>query len=257
MGLMSLFGRGPLSEKRIAKISKLACNPYAQPDVRMREMHRLIQDGSPAALRGLIKRFSTNASGHIADEDEKKFLEDALVDIGEEALGPLLEYIKSDKQLTYAMRAYKRIAGSARAVEAFALVLQYHGPEDHRALEAKLQLVLQLAEDLSDARVLPALVPFLLDHSDDVRWAVLELLEKAADGRLITPEVQTEIGRVLGEIVTGTEASTRILRRTAELLSTREWPVGGEREALPSVIDDEYFLDKKRFVRRRVKKAGP
>ena len=68
MGLMDFFG-GPLSEKKIEKISKLASNPFAQPDIRMREMMRLLSDGGPGALRGVIKRFAANANGAIADED--------------------------------------------------------------------------------------------------------------------------------------------------------------------------------------------
>src|SRR6478609_7318824 len=100
MGLLSFFGKGPLSDKRIAKVAKLASNPFAQPDVRMREMQRLIDDGSDAALRGVLKRFAANAQGHIADEDEKKWLEDALVAHGDDALGPLRDYIATEEKLT-------------------------------------------------------------------------------------------------------------------------------------------------------------
>lgn len=67
MGLLSIFGKGPLSDKRIDRISKLAANAFAQPDVRMREMQRLLDDGTPAAIKGVLRRFAANAQGHIAD----------------------------------------------------------------------------------------------------------------------------------------------------------------------------------------------
>lgn len=256
MSLLGIFGKGPLSEKKITKISKLACNPYAQPDVRMREMNRLLSDGSPAALRGVLRRFASNASGQIADEDEKKYLEDALVDMGEVSLAPLKEYIRTEQQLTYALRAYKRIAGADAAVATFIEALEHHGPDDHRALDAKLQLVWQLAEDLEDPRVLPALVPFLDDFSDDVRWAVLDIIERAADEGRLTDELKAKVTQSLGEVVTGEDASLRIMGRTAEILAEREWNIPGEAESLHSHLEEDYFLDKKRFVRRRAKKGA-
>ena len=91
MGLMSLLGKGPMSPKKIDKVAKLASNPFAQPDVRMREMQRLIEDGSDAALRGLLKRFSVNANGAIADEDEKEAFEAVLALADPELNGYLLQ----------------------------------------------------------------------------------------------------------------------------------------------------------------------
>ncbi|MEZ4271452.1 MAG: hypothetical protein R3C68_08485 [Myxococcota bacterium] len=178
MGFLGLFGSHPLPDKKISKISKLACNPYAQPDVRMREMQRLLNDGSTKAMRGVLKRFAANASGHIADEDEKKWLEDALVEKGEDALESVRAYIYEEKQLTYALRVYHRLTDHQEAVRFFIEVLERYGPDDHQSAEAKLQLVWQLSEHLNDSRVLPVLVTFLSDHSDDICWAVMDLLER-------------------------------------------------------------------------------
>ncbi len=254
MGLLGLFGKGPLSERKIDKMAKLAANPFAQPDVRMRELNRLMNDGSPAAIRGALKRFAANAQGHIADEDEKKWLEDALVDEGEAALAPLRSYIKEEKQLTYALRAYRRIAGDAEAVRYFLEVLAFFGPDDYRSSEAKLQLVLQLADGLEeDPRVLPALVPFLLDHSDDVRWAVLDLIEKRADSGKLPPELVSAASSELGKLVADDDVGPRIARRAAEVLCAREWPAGTEAEDVATGLQETFFLDKKKFVRRRAK----
>jgi hypothetical protein len=256
MGLFSLFGKGPLSEKRIAKVSKLAANPFAQPDVRMREMSRLMQDGSEGALRGVLRRFAANAQGHIADEDEKKWLEDALVAHGDDALGPLRDYIATEEKLTYALRAYRRIAGEVNGVGYFLEVLRRYGPDDYRSSEAKLQLLWQLSETLQDERVVPALAPFLLDHSDDVRWAVMDLMERAADSGLMSPELHGRMVAEMAKLVTQADVSPRISRRAAELLAAREWALpSGTPEVLAAGLGDAFFLDKKRFVRRRTKKG--
>jgi hypothetical protein len=253
MGFLGLFG-GNMSDRRIDKSAKLAANPFAQPDVRMREMQRLLADGSPAALRGVLKRFTANASGHIADEDEKKWLENALVDTGEDALEPLRGFIKSEEKLTYALHAYERIAGAAEAVRFYLEVMNAYGPDDHRSSEAKLQLVHALAEHLDDPRVLEGLVPFVLDHADEVRTAVLEIIDSAADKGLMKDTLLTALCEPFGALVCDATVGPRVQRRAAELLEKRAWAVGGQAEELASLINDVYFLDKKRFVRKRVKR---
>ena len=254
MGLLSLFGKSPLSEKKITKVAKLAANPFAQPDVRMREMQRLVEDGSDAALRGVLRRFAANAQGHIADEDEKKWLEDALAKCGDGALAPLQDYIKTESKLTYALRALARIAGDDAAIDFFIDVLRLYGPDDHRSTEAKLQIIWQLAEHLEDPRVFSALVPFLRDHSDDVRWAVLDLLERVTEQAPL-PEAAQDILGHMSYLVCDREVSPRIAKRAAELLAAREWALPGDHGALAQILEETFFLDKKHFVRRRVPKS--
>ncbi len=253
MTLFGLFGKQPLSAKKIEKIAKLAANSYAQPDVRMKEMQKLMDDASPAALRGVLKRFAANASGAIADEDEKKWLEDELVACGQAAVEPLREYIKSKEQLTYTLRAYRRICGNDEAVRFFGEVLHSYGPDDHRSGEAKLQLVWQLGESLEVEGVLPTLIPFLSDHSDDVRWAVLDLVERAADRKLLSDALRERVCLELAGLVSVDDVGPRIQQRAADLLATRQWQIPGNNENLATMLDETYFLDKKRFVRRRAK----
>lgn len=255
MGLLGLFSKGPLSERKIAKVAKLAANPFAQPDVRMREMQRLVDDGSAQALRGVLRRFAANAQGHIADEDEKKWLEDALVQRGESALGPLRDYIRQEDKLTYALRAFRRIAGEAEAIRFFLEVLKVYGPEDYRSSEAKLQFIWQLSESLAEDRVLPELTAFLQDHSDDVRWAVLDLIERAADKNILSDADQQQVRTTMRHLVTDPEVSPRIARRSADLLANREWRLPDGSEALAGVLEEDFFIDKKRYVRRRNKKG--
>ena len=256
MGLLDFFGKRPLSEAKIAKIAKLAANPYAQSDVRMREMERLLIDGSPAALGGVLKRFAANANGHIADEDEKKWLENQLVNMGRDAVEPLRSFIRNEDKLTYALRAYRRLNGPEEAVRFFIEVLEHYGPEDYRSGEAKLQVVWQLAENIEDARVLPALIPFLRDHSDDIAWAVMDLLEKGLTKNLVNDELRRAAATSFGEMVIESSIGPRIQRRAAEFLCAHEWPIESDATELATFLDEEYFLDKKKFVRRRARARG-
>jgi hypothetical protein len=248
-----LFG-GSLSQKRIDKVAKLASNPYAQPDVRMKELGRLLEDGSPEALRGALRRFASNASGAIADEDEKKFLEDAIVERGEEAVAPLCDYVRGEKQLTYALRAYRRIRGDADALAFFCDVLGGYGPDDYRSTDIKVQLLAAIDELGGSGKVWDILTLFLRDHSDEVSWMVMAMIERRVANGDFPPERHPEVADALADALGG--GGVRILRRAAQLLEKFEWSLPASHAQLPADLLDEYFLDKKRFLRRRVGAGG-
>ena len=257
MGLMDFLGYGPMSEKRISKCVKLATNKFAQPDVRVRELERLMDDGSTEAILGALKRFSVNSDGAIADEEEKKWLEDEVVEkCGESAVAPLEKYIRSEKQLTYALRAYRRLSTESNSVQMFIAALLGHGPDAYRQGDAKLQLVLQLSEYVEDSLVLPTLAPFVLDHSDDVRWAVMDVLEVGIEKRIVSDEVKSLYLGHFRDVVFDSATGPRIVRRVVEFLSSHEWALGATIEELPSLLEDAYFLDKKGYLRKRAGRSS-
>lgn len=252
MGLRQLLGLGgPLSARRIEKSSKLAANPFAQPEVRTREMQRLLQDESPQALRGVLRRFSSNAQGHIADEEEKRWLSDALAEVGEHAQAPLEDYIRSEDKLTYALGTYRRIVGTEGAVRFFCLVLREIGPSDYRRIEAKLQLVLELSETACTDEVARTLTEHLHDHSDDVRWSVLEWAEREATRSDLSTAVRAQLAQHLGQLVCEAQVSMRIASRAAQMLSNLAWQLPEGVGTLNPALAETFFLDKKQLVRPR------
>lgn len=252
MGLRQFLGLGgPLSARRIEKSAKLAANPFAQPDVRSREMQRLLKDESPQALRGVLKRFSANAQGHIADEEEKRWLSDALAEVGEHAQAPLEDYIRTEDKLTYALGTYRRIVGAEGAVRFFCLVLREIGPADYRRIEAKLQLVLELSEQDATEEVARTLTEHLHDHSDDVRWSVLEWAEALGKRDDLSEAVRGQLARHLGQLVCEPQVSMRIAQRAAQMLSNLAWQLPAEVGTLNPALENSFFLDKKHHVRPR------
>ena len=252
MGLFDIFRRKPLSAAKIGKVAKLAANPFAQPEVRMREMQRLLDDGSDAALRGVLKRFAHNAQGHIADEEEKNWLVEALVEKGEAARQPLRHYIETESKLTYALRAYAKLAPQTAAHDLL-VVLDQYGPSDHRALEAKLQLVAELHQAaLQREDVMLRLLPYLQDHGDDVQFALVELLASVPPDT-ITPQLQQAAVPQLQALLADPQTSARIARRAAQYISEIGWALDPQHSmGLHALLADTFFIDKKGFVRRRV-----
>ena len=250
------FWRRPLTDAKIAKLASLAANPFAQPEVRVQKMERLLEDGSEAALRGVLQRFAANAQGQIADEEEKQWLITALVNKGEAAVTPLEDYIRGEAKLTFALAAYAKVVGDARAAGFFAAQLRRLGPDDHRSIEAKQQLLAAWVERVPAADILAELAPFLQDHSDDVRWQVLETIEQAAqadrspDASALRPEAppvdKSKSGHrqagllavrpMLVALVSEGPASARIARRAARLMCAHKWAwLAGDTKLAPSV----------------------
>lgn len=255
MGLFSfLAGDGTLSERAIKGHAKTLTNPYTQPEARQEAVNKLLKDGSPAALAALLKRFTVTASNTVYDEQEKQAIEDDLVDLGEAAIQPLRDYLRVEKNLTYAARALLRLQPEAEAIAFLLDTLDHYGPEDYRSDEIKLQLIWVVGERLTPA-IMERLLPYLEDHADDVRWAVMDLVVAARERGLLAPPVQQRVGALLGALVIGEEFSPRIQRRAAELLADLEWALSEEQAAghLLPALGEEYFIDKKRFLRRRAK----
>ena len=104
-------------------------------------------------------------------------------------------------------------------------------------------------ENLTDGFTIARLLPFLEDFSDDVRWAVMDIIESLRQkGRVFDEAFLTMLSSTLGKSVTGEDASTRIASRAAELLFAFETPNAELSQArLRGDIDTSYFFDKKRL----------
>lgn len=251
MGLLDFLGlgSGPMSDKAIEKTAKLASNPYAQPDVRREQMEKLIKDGSEAAITGLLQRFTMASTQAIADEDEKRFLVDELVKLGDKSVPPLLAYLRREKNMTFALAALQRILPKERALQEVLALLDVYGPEDYRSDEQKRQLILVVTET-NDPAVWPKLVPYVLDHSDEVRGLALEKLFAAAKAKTIDAELPN-LRANLSELLVDKNTSPRILRQAAEGMLGLEWPLTTPEVALHETLNSQWLVDKKGYLRKR------
>ena len=253
MNWFNIFSKGPMKPKQIDKAVALIENRFAQTDVRLREMAKLLEEGTPEAWRAVLKRFAMTANGQIADEQEKHWLEDELVHLGSNVSIELEHYVRTETHVTYPLRAFERISGADAGLELSISALEGHGADCHRSIDAKLELVWHIAENLSDTFVIARLLPFLLDFSDDVRWAVMDIIEALRQKETeFGEEFLAELATTLGKLVTDDEASTRIASRAAELLHAFELPNASQSAAqLRGDVDPAFFFDKKGYLRRR------
>ncbi len=213
MGLFDLFSRK--SRGRIDKLAGRMLNEHHQAQVRQESLEELASIDTPEAAEALIRRLGVNFRDTIVNEQEKRWVSDTLVEkFGDRAVEPLIAFIRAEQSISAAIRVLARLVGKERLVEVLLSTLQSHAPQDHRTISARVQIVDALA-DLDDPRILPAVVPYLADHDDDVRIKVCEVVETKSK-----PEAeghQAAIEGLVGVLKDAT-ASSRIRRRAAETL---------------------------------------
>lgn len=237
MGLFDVFKR----KSPVEKLTKELTEPYAQPEYRRTAMNKLIELGTPEARAALLKRFTFNANGHIADESEKRDLVEELVGIGAPMIEPLHHFVRTEKAVEFPIRALLKLEPKDAVRDFLMRTLSELEPLDHRTTERKRGLITALT-DLGYPQAASAIVPFLKDHADDVQFQAIEALETLREPSSLP---------ALAGVCVGTDHAGRIQRRAATALEKLEIPVRERFEAWNPELKAEYMLGKKGQLLKR------
>ena len=231
MGIFDVLKR----KTPLEKLSKEVKEPFSQPEYRREAMDKLFRMGTEEAYKALLGRFTVAASGAIADEQEKRELVDRLVEVGEPALGQVKSFIKTEQKITFPVRALARMVSKNDTVAFLMETLKQYEPLDHRSIEQKTTLLTTLGDMVGKDQA-EIFIPYLEDHSDDVQFNAIVVLERLAhpDSRL-----------PLAKVCVGEDHAQRIQRRAAEALAKLEWSVREHYEAFNAELKQEYLLGKK------------
>lgn len=220
----------------LEKAKKQVREAYAQPEYRREAMDKLLEIGSDEAIAALLGRFTINASGQIADEDEKRDLVEMLVDAKEKTLEPLKTFIRTQKKfLSFPIRAYVRMVDRPEARAFLAETLRQYEPLDHRSTQAKSVLLSSLA-DLGEDDSAAVIAPYVGDHDDDVQYVAIEALERLENREFATS---------LTDVCTSDEHSARVKRRAADALCQLGWSVKSAFSKFDGELKGVYVLGKK------------
>ncbi len=230
MALKDLFRK----KSPIEKAEKDLCEPYAQPEVRRGAMSQLLEIGTDAAYRSLLKRFKFNSHGNIADESEKRDLVGHLVAVGEDAVEPIKDFVRKEKAILFPLRALSQIVSREEYVAFVVETLKAIDPLDHRLTESKRVLITVLG-DLSAKDHLSDVLPYLGDHHDDVQVQAIEVLER----------FELDEPGPLAKLCTDETHSARVQRRAAQALEHLKLNVKSAFEAFNDELKKEYTLGKK------------
>ena len=142
LGFLSKEGRDRRSLER--NVSR-AVNKYAQSPDRFKAFQALLQDGSPDAIFGLLRRFGMMYDKSIEDEQEKEWVFDVLVDKGASVLPQVERYLVVADSISWPLRLLDKVAERDHELEIVKKVLGRYEPGYERDPTKKIQLINHLA----------------------------------------------------------------------------------------------------------------
>ena len=228
--IVELLSREGREAFRIRRAAKTLTERYAQPEARQDAAERLRKIGTPEAIYQLARRFTMTAGNLEQDDQEKRWVRDLLVELGDGAADPLRRYVAGHDEITWAMDALRELLPGAELQRFLFEVLADGDPVAIRGPKAA-----QILEFLAgvEAGGVPAGVARCLSSSDDtVRIAAVQALRAHRD-----PATREAL---LEALVSEDEDSARVRIAIAGLFADFEWEIRGRRPAVERVLPEGF-----------------
>jgi len=236
MGIFEYFSSERRHQRKVDARVRRANNKHTPKDYRQIALQEVIdfaKAGDQAALRGLIQRFSVNAEPSIEDEKEKEWVNGALVDIGRPALPAISRALRSAESVNWLQRVLRAIVSSEEYRNELLSVLSDFDTEYERNPDRKMQTIMALAE-IPERLVADALLPFLADVDETVRFQTVVALAKIGD----------EVAREPMLKVMCEDESLRVRNEVIETFATLGWSTMGFKKKIEELLPRGYRHDK-------------
>lgn len=241
MGLLDFFSGGSGPEKAL-KLKKKVTEKYGDPNTRQKAISQLGDMKSPEAVSVLMHRYTINVDPGTTDSDEKDTVFRLITSMGADAVAPVRDFLtKSEAASSWALKILESLVDANQMVEVACTELNRLGSEYTRDPEKKTVL-LQYVGGKSDARIAPAVMPFLEDHSDDVKIAALKTL-----GPLKYEAAREPMLKLLTDDETAKRVQTTVIAALAESGFT----VQGYREKVEKRLIEPWYVDGAGALKRR------
>jgi len=231
----------PPSAKQIDKVVKRLTEPQGEDAPRIEAAEKLAEWGTPDALYGLLKRFTISSKNITQDIEEKRMVVRMLADKANDAVEPILRFVRTHHQVEWPIQALSEILPREELIpklvdslEKVAAASAFTPPEH------KSDLIRAMRGHVT-SEIAAVLRQFLSDDDDDVRIAAIEAIA----------EVGEDMREPLLEAFLETEDRPRIRIKIAEIFADHEWPVKGYRPRVEQTLPDGFHLTAKGLIRRR------
>jgi HEAT repeat protein len=231
----------PPSAKQIEKVVKRLTEPQGEDAPRIEAAEKLAEWGTPDALYGLLKRFTISSKNISQDIDEKRMVVRMLVEKANNAVEPILRFVRSHHQVEWPIQALSEILPREElipklvdALEKVAAASAFTPPEH------KSDLIRAMRGHVT-TEIAAVLRQFLSDDDDDVRIAAIEAIA----------EVGEDMREPLLEAFLEAEDRPRIRIKIAEMFADHEWPVKGYRPRVEQTVPAGFHVTAKGLIRRR------
>ncbi len=240
--LSRIFGGGDEpSERQIRRALKQTLQMHGDAATRLGAMERLARWGTPESAAALLRRFTVRVPQASMDHEEKQYTVRLLTQMGETAVGPILQYLKTEPEVTWPVRALREILPPETFEETLRGVLESMASTYTRWPEAKTVLIQHIPPG-SYGAMKETVTRFLEDDDDDVCIAAATYLARHGD---------EDVRERMIEIFLESEGRPRVRGSILDLLCELELPVKGYRKRVEEAIADPYYLTSKGTVKRR------
>ena len=188
------------------------------PEDREVSFHFLADKGTPKAIMGLLSRFEMTLTQQLKDRNEKEYVFQLLVNLGDDVIEPLDYHLRKNKQFAYPLRLLEELTDAERAVAMVYDLLSQEAGKASFEPRKKKDLLVWLAERKHDGAI-PAAVPFLEDFDEEVRYAAAEVI--------IAQHTDAGAEPLLGVLTRADEDSIRLKHRVCEVFRNRGWTTQG------------------------------
>jgi hypothetical protein len=244
MGLFDMLSRDGRKAGALRKNLARAVNKDAQSADRMKALEMLREDGSPDAIHGILRRFSFNYDKTIEDEHEKEWVEETLIELGNERVMPsLARYHHEADSIAWPLRILAKIGTSEQIHALLQELVERNEPGYIRDPSKKIQMLHFIGEH-KDARMSALLLPYLEDMDEGVRYTTVE-------GLLHQKNEEVAREPLLAHFAKPEEESGRIKLRIIDGFATHGWEVKGFRGTVEKALPEAYILDAKGHVKRK------
>lgn len=226
MGLFDFFKSKPKSaspsapppagpaDKNVARLARVVGDRLSQTYDRRDAIKALHDMKSADGVSALLRRFTFYVEPSTDDQEEKDAAFDAVVEAGEAAVEPILQFCKKAESVTWPLKMLRELLPNDQYFETVVKLLGEHETDYTRNVEPKVQLLGAL-EGHGSAEALETVSYFLEDVSEPVRFQAVVVLLSMNDEKAVEPLVARAAD----------EESVRVRNKIAEGFVARGWAV--------------------------------
>ena len=238
--MFDFLRRNQPSPKSIERLVKRLTESGGEEGPRVEAAEKLAEWGTPESLYGLLKRFTISSKVITQDVEEKRYVVRLLVEKGDDAVAPILQFIKKNQQVEWPVQALAQVLTRDDLVPKLVEALEYVGEGEFTSPEHRTSLI-KAMHGLVTPEIATTIRKFLKDDDDDVRIAAIHALA----------ELDEQMRELLLEAYVDSADRPRIRIAVCEVFADHEWPVKGFRPKIEESLPDGFHLTSKGLIRRR------
>lgn len=224
----------------IERLTKRVTESAGEDGPRIEAAQKLADMGSPEATFALAKRFTISSKVITQDIEEKRMVVNMLAAKGDQAVEPLLKFLKSYHQVEWPVQALARILPTEQLIPKLVAVLEDVAQNPFTSPEHRSSLIKAMHGHITP-EVAEVLRKSLEDDDDDVRIAAVHAVAEMGESSR----------EILLDTFVAAEDRPRIRIAIAELFAERDWAVKGYKPTIEATLPDGFHLTSKGHIRRK------